>query len=342
MKRSIVALILAAGLGLAAPLFIRPALADGLPARLSDREFWRLALDSSEPDGYFRSDNLTSNELLFQRVIPALVQRTRPGGVYLGVGPEQNFTYMAAVKPAMAIIFDIRRGNMLVQLMYKALFEMSANRATFVSMLFSKPRPPGLTTESTAAELFAAFANIPGDEAVYERNLEAIKDRLTKVHGFALAPGDLDGVEYAYRSFFARGYAVRFAPTYADLMTQTDSEGVPRSYLASEASFLALKELESKNLVVPVIGDFGGGKALRAIAAYLKARQTRVTTFYLSNVEQYLYQDGKWTAFCRNVATFPLDAASTFIRTNSGRGVGFGVGFVTSLGSMTTEVRECQ
>ena len=98
----------------------------------------------SEPDGYFRSDTLTSNELLFERVIPELLERTRPGGVYLGVGPEQNFTYIAALRPPLAIIFDIRRGNMLVQLMYKALFELAKDRADFVSMLFSRPRPPGL------------------------------------------------------------------------------------------------------------------------------------------------------------------------------------------------------
>src|SRR5882672_9335745 len=69
-----------------------------LPARLSDQEFWRLATDSSEPNGFFRSDNLTSNELLFQYVVPDLVRRTRPGGAYLGVGPEQNYTYIAAVR----------------------------------------------------------------------------------------------------------------------------------------------------------------------------------------------------------------------------------------------------
>ena len=118
---------------------------------MTDREFWRLAVDSSEPDGYFRSDTLTSNELLYQRVIPELLKRTRPGGVYLGVGPEQNFTYMAAVRPPMAIIFDIRRGNMLVQLMYKALFELAKDRADFVSMLFSRPRPRGVGADSTVA-----------------------------------------------------------------------------------------------------------------------------------------------------------------------------------------------
>ena len=147
-------LALTLGVSIGSP---RPAAREELPSRLTDREFWRLAVESSESDGYFRSDTLTSNELLYQRVIPELLERTRPGGVYLGVGPEQNFTYMAALRPPMAIIFDIRRGNMLVQLMYKALFELAKDRADFVSMLFSRPRPPGLGPDSTAADLFSAF-----------------------------------------------------------------------------------------------------------------------------------------------------------------------------------------
>ena len=83
-----------------------------LPERLSDQEFWRLMEELSEPNGYFRSDNLLSNEQVFARVIPELVSAAKPGGVYLGVGPEQNFTYIAAIKPKIAFIIDIRRGNL--------------------------------------------------------------------------------------------------------------------------------------------------------------------------------------------------------------------------------------
>jgi hypothetical protein len=78
--------------------------------------------------------------------------------------------------------------------------------------------------------------------------------------------------------------------------------------------FLFLKDLESRNLVIPVVGNFAGSKALRAIGAYLKAHNTTVTAFYVSNVEGYLRRDGSWPAFCSNVAAMPLDAASMFIR----------------------------
>jgi hypothetical protein len=309
--------------------------------RLSDQEFWRLATESSEPDGYFRSDNLTSNEIMFQRVIPELLERTGGGGVYLGVGPEQNFTYMAALQPEIAIIFDIRRGNLLLQLMYKAIFELTRNRVEFVSMLFSKPRPRELAVQSTAAGLFAAFQRVPGDETSYLRNLHAIRERLTLVHGLPLSARDVEGIEYVYHAFYSRGFEIRYSPSYAELMTQTDNAGLPRSYLADEANFAFLKDLETKNLVVPVVGDFAGPKAIRAVGAYLKAHDRTVKAFYLSNVEQYLFQENKWAAFCRNVATLPLDLSSTFIRATRGAGAGFGVGFVTSLGAISAEIREC-
>src|SRR5215471_16222539 len=324
-----------------AALLAIPRAATTLPSRLSDHEFWQLSSDASEPDGYFRSDNLTSNETGFLRVVPELVARTKQGQVYLGVGPEQNFSYMAATRPALAIIFDIRRGNLLVQLMYKAIFELTRDRADFVSMLFSRPRPERLNADASVTDLFAAFASTTNDEALYERNLKAIDDRLVKFHGLPLSPRELDGLARIYRVFFDRGTAVRFSPTYVDLMTATDDAGSFRSYLASSASFAFLRELEANNLIVPVVGDFGGPKAIRTVGGYLKSHGATVSTFYLSNVEQYLYQDGKWATFCRNVATLPLDGTSTFIRSTSGRGAGFGVGFVSSLGTMTTETKNC-
>ena len=333
------------GLGVMSPRApVGARAAADLPARLTDQEFWALSQDSSEPGGYFRSadiTNLTSNELWFEHVIPDLVARVKPGGVYLGVGPEQNFTYMAAVRPRLAVIFDIRRGNLDLQLMYKAVFELAADRAEFVSILFAKPRPPGLGPASTAAQIFAAFASSETSPALYEKHLAAIKTLLTKTRGLPLPERDLAGVETIYQAFYANGFYVRPSPSYWDLMTATDGAGVMRSYLATEAGFAALKDLQSRTLVVPVVGDFGGPKAIRAIGRYLTSRGAAATTFYLSNVEQYLGQDGKLGAFCQNVASLPLDASSTFIRSSSGGGGGRGGSFINSLGSMLEETRGC-
>ncbi len=158
------------------------------PARLTDAEFWRLASGFSEPDGTFHSENLVSNEAQFQSIVPSLIATTAPGRAYVGVGSEQNYTYIAAVRPAMAFIVDIRRGNFDLHLTYKALFELSANRAEFVSRLFSRPRPPGLGPSSTPTEIFDALsrARRRASPSLYDQNLRAILAHLTKTHGFAL------------------------------------------------------------------------------------------------------------------------------------------------------------
>ena len=102
-------------------------------------------------------------------------------------------------------------------------------------------------------------------------------------------------------------------------MLQTDWEGVAHGYLASEANYRWVKGMQERNLIIPVVGDFAGPKALRAVGRYLRGHQANVSVYYVSNVEQYLFQDGLFDAFARNVATLPLDETSTFIRSVSRR-----------------------
>jgi len=298
--------------------------AGALPARLDDRQFWNLVDGFSEPNGFFRSDNLVSNEDTFQFVIPELKSIVKPGGVYLGVGPDQNFTYIVALEPRIAFITDIRRGNLEEHLMYKALLELSPTRVEFLSRLFSRKAPEGLGPASTAVELFDAFARVRGSQELYDANLAAIKDLLLKRHRFPLGDEDVAGIGYIYGSFFAAGPYLSYSnsgfggrgryPSYQDLQVATDTAGLAHSYTASEANYQALRALEQKNLIVPVVGNFAGPKALRAIGAWLRERQATVTAFYLSNVEQYLFQDRIWIEFARNVGALPLDGTSTFIR----------------------------
>ena len=326
--------------------------AASLPARLGDQEFWRLVSDSSEPDGVFRSDNLLSNELGFQFVVPELARTTKAGRVYMGVGPEQNFTYIVATKPAMAFIVDIRRGNLDLHLMYKALFELSADRAEYVSRLFSKKRPEGLSAKSTSSDIFAAFWTVATDPAIFNENLQAVDNLLVKKHGFALSADDLDGIKTVYNAFFLYGPRIQYSstssfggsqqPTYTDLMTAADLAGVERSYLASEENFLFMKDLETRNMIVPVVGNFGGPKAIRAVGKYLKDRDAIVSAFYLSNVEQYLRQDLIWDNFCANVATLPLDETSTFIRSVRRGNAAPGIGLSSELGNIPGEVKSCR
>ena len=323
-----------------------------LPDRLTDQEFWTLLSDFSEPNGNFRSDNLVSNEIRYQDVIPELSRTAKPGGVYIGVGPEQNFTYVAALRPRLAFVLDVRRGNVDLHLMYKALFELSVDRADFVARLLSRTRPPGLTSKSTAADIFNAFAAIEPTARFSTETLAAIRHQLVTEHHFPLSGDDVMRIESIRQVFLLAGTKIQYSPygsfggtvqpTYADLMAATDQAGQARSYLASEQAFAVMKDLERRNALVPIVGDFAGPKALRAIGGFARQRGATVSAFYVSNVEEYLRQDRTWSNFCANVAALPIDNASSFIRAVRNAEPGSPVeGFVMRLVSIASEVRQC-
>jgi hypothetical protein len=290
-----------------------------LPTALSDQEFWRLVTEFSEPGGRFQQEFM-SNEDSSQFVIPALKQITRAGGIYIGVGPEQNFTYIAAVRARMAFVLDIRRENMIEHLMYKALFELAADRADFVSRLFSRKRPAALNASAGVADLFIAYEPVATDSSYYDENLRAVVDHLVTRHNFALSDADKATIATFMNTFRTAGpYLLKGSGdknlTYAEAMTGQDLTGRGQSYLASEENFKFIQDLERRNLIVPLVGDFAGEKAISSIGRYLRERGAVVDVFYVSNVERYLWDQGTHgQQFYANAATLPLDQSSTFIR----------------------------
>ena len=289
------------------------------PERLSDEEFWNLSTSLSEPPGTFRhSENLVSNEDLFPHTIRLLRAR---GAVYIGVGPEQNFSYIARIQPAMAFIIDIRKENRGLHLLYKALFETSADRGEFVSRLFSRERP---LTPSAGASVEALFTQIDGataSPALYDATTQLVRERLLATHRLPLPPEELRTIEYALKSFYLDGPAIHYArslpkdapaPSYRHLMTAIDARGVARSYLATEDAFAFVKGLHERNLIVPIVGDFGGPHALRRVGEYVRQRRSVVTAFYSSNVEVYL-SNQQMAVFCANLASLPYESGTWFI-----------------------------
>lgn len=321
-------------------------IAEPLPTQVSDGAFWGMIADFSEPEGLFRSDNFVSNETTYQEVIPELKKRSSSDGVYLGVGPDQNFTYIAALRPRMAFIVDVRRQNMIQHLLYKAIIERSVDRSDFLSRLFSRPRPAGLEASSTPKALFDAYREVAGDEMLFQRNLQDVEDRLVVEHGFPLTAEDLRSLEYVYRAFFSEGPDLRYSfprqqsprwfPTYAELIMATDRTGLNHSYLADELNFRTLREFQRSNLLIPIVGDFGGDKAIRAVGGYLAERGATVNYFYTSNVEQYLFQNDAWRRYYASVGALPVNENSTLIRAY------FDAGFVFPPGIVTPDLHSVQ
>ena len=293
---------------------------DTLPAQLSDAEFWKMITDFSEPGGSFQLEIITSNETSYQSILPELMRVAKPGGTYFGVGPEQNFTYVAALQPKIAFIFDIRRDMMLEHLMYKSVFEMSANRVEFVSNLFSRRTPSQLTDESPVQTIFQNFSRVSSEATLADARLKEILSRLKTGHGFALSAADEARIRGIFLTF-AREGVLRFSssfqsPGYSGLMTSTDRNGRNWSFLATKENYDRVRAMHQKNLIVPVVADFAGPKALRLAGQYLRDHGAVLNVFYVSNVEDYIDVRGRYAS---NIASFPMDASSVLMRWHIGQ-----------------------
>ncbi len=299
---------------------------ESLPAT----EFSRLIREFSEENGYFRSDNFTSNETAYLTVVDKLRSLGASGGAYIGVGPEQNFTYIAKIRPRIAFIVDIRRQAMIQHLMYKAVFHLSPDRVQFLSRLLSRPLPKDKAPKPDAPiqDILAFFSQALEDEKTYADNLAAVRKTIEDEFKFPLSDGDMKYLSYVYKSFSEDGLDIAYRmddtrggyfPTLKELILQTDLNGRLGNFLAVNEDYEFVRNLTRKNLIIPVVGDFAGKKALRAVGDYLRKNGFTVTAFYTSNVEQYLFQNEVFPAFAENVKTLPINDRSLFIRSATGR-----------------------
>ena len=291
--------------------------------QVSVEDFGRYIEQWSEPEGYFDSDNFISNETSYLHVIGELNKRVQPGGIYLGVGPDQNLSYIAHTRPVLAIITDIRRQNMLEHLWFKALFEMAANRVEYLSLLISR-EPPRLKPNASFEETLIAIRGASTSEKLFQKNLAAIKSILLDKYKLRLSSDDLSKIEYVYRTFWMEGLDLRFSsigrgnammyPSLEEMLLETDREGRFQNYLSSEELFQRLKKLEVENRLIPIVGDFAGSHAFKAVAAFLKANGLQLSTFYTSNVEFYLFDRPGWPRYISNLRALPLADNAIFIR----------------------------
>jgi hypothetical protein len=275
----------------------------------------------SEPEGSFDTDNLISNERGYLEIIPALVSGGVSGGAYIGVGPDQNFSYIARIRPTIAYIIDIRRDNLLLHLLFKALFARSATRVEYLCGLTGRAPPPDLSRwrRSTIAQI---TAYVDGQPPAPARGNE-IETAVT-AFGVRLSRADLETIQRFHRTFIGAGLGLQFQsfgrapqpyyPTFRDLLLATDASGHTWSYLASEDDFQFVKSLQARDAVIPVVGNVAGTHAMPAIAETIAARGGRVSAFYVSNVGSYLYRDGQFSRFAENVGRLPQDAHSVIIR----------------------------
>jgi hypothetical protein len=288
------------------------------------RKFAELVDGLSEKDEYFFSDNLISNETSYLQTASQLDAHKDPTGVYVGVGPEQNFSYIALTRPTMAFIVDIRRANMLLHLLYRATFEEARSRSEFVALLLGRGFDP--TGAESKEDGVPRVLELAVSGAASEETFAAVHSRLMKRvagYGVVLSEGDVETLKKAHRAFFDDQLAIHFVlkeangrvyPSLRDLLSTTSPDGKLGGFLSTDDSFRFLKSMQESGRIVPIVGDFAGDKALPELASYLQAEGKTVRTFYVSNVEQYLLEPKTWKKWVRNVRALPKSDETIFVR----------------------------
>jgi hypothetical protein len=282
--------------------------------------FRELVQELSEEGGYFDTDNLISNETAYVQVVSHL---TPSGGVYIGVGPEQNFHYIGRLRPEWAFIVDVRRDNLLHHLLLNALLVESETPMAYLCGLFSR-RCPRAPPEGGFEEVLAALEGSEVEEKLFARNLAAAFEHVEKNLDFPLDAKDRNVLEFTYRSFFDEQLDLRFKshgrppmpyhPTYRSLLLAKDAEGEPSHFLSRPDDYDHVRRLAREGRLVPVVGDFAGPHALKAVGKFAREQGETVTAFYVSNVEFYLLRAGLFPSYVENVRALPLTESSQFIR----------------------------
>jgi hypothetical protein len=294
-------------------------------------EFSRIIREFSEADGFFRSDNFVSNETSYLHILDRLKELGASGGSYLGVGPEQNYTYIAKIRPRIAFIVDIRRQAMIQHLLLKAIFYLSEDRPLFFSYLLSKPLGGEDIPDSATPlpELLDYFAGVPATEEAFAENLARIQKVIAEEFLFPLSDSDNASLQTVYVAFRREGLNIQYRstgggnwsnyqwsrfPTLKDLVLETDLHGKLGNFLARDEDYAFVRGMHLRNRIIPIVGDFAGPKALSAVGDYLRKNGYTVTAFYTSNVEQYLFSNGVFGNFTQNVRKLPITDKSVFIR----------------------------
>lgn len=299
---------------------------DATAPQISDDEFQRISTELSEASGFFPTDNILSNETSLYHVHPLLRETRGEDRAYIGVGPDQNFSYIAQLEPRIAFIIDIRRDNRLHHLFFKEVFRRSANRWEFLSLLFGKPLPPSFrrSSPSGARALVEYFRLVPSSTEFFQQNFEEMLASMQEKWPDLVSDRDRFVIFRIASSFYSenlnlryrmrRGRTVSDFPTLRDLLEETDLEGLEGHYLATEERFRILKEMQDKNRIIPLVGNFAGPSALREVGEYLKEHGYTVSAFYFSNVEFYLFRQGIFDKFIENLSVLPFDDSSVVIR----------------------------
>ena len=287
------------------------------PAR--DQTLAQVVAALSEPETGPPADNLLSNEDSVFRVTDQVSRLAPRGGVYLGVGPDQNFSLIAPGQPSLAFILDFRRRNTWLHLVHKALMMLAGSRVDYLSRLLARS-PRGLPADPTADDLIAAFTAAPFDRDRLAVEVAAVAATLRPLG--LIAGGDWPALATIQARLAGPGLSGRFLalpmyPTFGSQIAARDRLGQPAHFLARESTYQTVRTMHLGDRIIPLVGNFAGPTSLPRLADWLRDRHLAVATLYLADVEFFLVRAGQYPTFAAHLARLPWAAGAILIRTST-------------------------
>lgn len=286
-----------------------------------DQSFGERIHALSQPETGPHADNFLTNEESYLRVANDLAERFPEGTVYLGVGPDQNFSYIAHARPAWAFILDYRRRNTRLHLLHKALFALCRDRVEYLSWLLAR-HPRSLSPSPTASELVEGFTDRPLNSGLldqarreverYLRPLGILSDRewedLWSIQARLAGPG-----------LNARFLALPIYPSFGQLIQSKSRRGNPAHLLAEDTLFDRVRRLQIQDRITPIVADFSREASLIALSDWLRSRRLCVGALYISDVEFFLLKAGQrsWRNYIGNLEALPWAEGAVLIRTST-------------------------
>lgn len=274
----------------------------------------------SEPETGPPAENLVSNEDSYANGASDAARLAPERGVFLGVGPDQNFSFVASARPLLAIVADYRRRNSLLHLLHKALMGLSGDRIAYLANLTARNPPPFVKGEPSGKVLAETFARLPMDR---ERLDGVAREVRRYLRPFGLVGDDewpalatiqakLAGPGMASRFLGLPGY-----PTLGRMIAATDRRGVASHFLASEGRYRVVRDLQLGDRILPVVADFAAAVAMPRIAAWLGRHRLALSVVYVSDVEFFLLRAGRFDAYVANLAAMPRLDGAVIARTST-------------------------
>lgn len=291
---------------------------------MNDAQLGELMRKLSERPGDFPSRNFVSNETSLLDVAPALRDGRLRGRAYVGVGPEQNLTYVGLSEPEIAYVVDIRRGNALELVFLRACMERGESRVQFVSALTSRGVPRALVDAQepvTVQQIAEAFRGAKPEASLRDEAMASAQAWMERL-GWIASAAELAELRVIRDAFATKGLELAYSmegsarkyPSLGSLLALETDQGEAATFLGTEERYRRVRAFVIANRLVPVVGDFAGSHALKGVANDITERGLKLGVFYTSNVEQYLFEGTAYARFTTNVRAMPSDEASVIVR----------------------------